>query len=124
MPTRTLFVLLPLAWIAPALCAVAEQPNVILMMTDDQGSGDFGIAGNFELYDMISDPQESQNLVAQHPDVVERLKQAYDAWFDDVSSTRPDVRAGSVISAECATRAAGRAADRGVRHRSYRSAGP
>ncbi len=44
----------------------------------------------FELYDMISDPQESRNLVAQHPDVVERLKQAYDAWFDDVSSTRPD----------------------------------
>jgi arylsulfatase A-like enzyme len=44
----------------------------------------------FELYDMANDPTESKNLVVEKPDVVERLKQAYDTWFDDVSSTRPD----------------------------------
>ena len=44
----------------------------------------------FELYDMQADPMESKNLVTEQPDVFQRLKQAYDKWFDDVSSTRPD----------------------------------
>lgn len=44
----------------------------------------------FELYDMQADPKESKNLVTEQPEVFQRLKQAYDKWFDDVSSTRPD----------------------------------
>ncbi len=44
----------------------------------------------FELYDMANDPMESRNLAAGEPGIVARLRQAYDAWFDDVSSTRPD----------------------------------
>jgi arylsulfatase/arylsulfatase A len=45
---------------------------------------------NFELYDLQGDPGETKNLIAQKPDVFRRLKDSYDAWFDDVSSTRPD----------------------------------
>ncbi len=45
---------------------------------------------DFELYDLQQDPGETTNLAAQYPDVVARLKEAYDHWFDDVSSTRPD----------------------------------
>ncbi len=45
---------------------------------------------NFELYDIASDPGETRNVAADHPDVTQRLKAAYDQWFDDVSSTRPD----------------------------------
>ena len=44
----------------------------------------------FELYDMTADPREENNLAAKQPDVVERMKAAYDAWFDDVSNTRPN----------------------------------
>ncbi len=44
----------------------------------------------FELYDMASDPTESHDLVAEQPEILTRLKAAYDRWFDDVSSTRPD----------------------------------
>ncbi|MHB8864202.1 MAG: arylsulfatase [Pirellulaceae bacterium] len=44
----------------------------------------------FELYDMLDDPTESRSLLAEQPEVFQRLKQAYDQWFDDVSSTRPD----------------------------------
>ena len=44
----------------------------------------------FELYDLLADPGEKQNLIAEKPQVAARLKQAYDKWFDDVSSTRPD----------------------------------
>ncbi len=43
-----------------------------------------------QLYNLKSDPQQRNNLAATHPDVLARLKASYDAWFDDVSSTRPD----------------------------------
>lgn len=44
----------------------------------------------FELYDILNDPREETNLVAEKPKVFARLKQQYNQWFDDVSSTRPD----------------------------------
>ncbi|MBN1854074.1 MAG: arylsulfatase [Pirellulales bacterium] len=44
----------------------------------------------FELYDVVSDPQERINLATKETAVLERLKADYNAWFDDVSSTRPD----------------------------------
>ncbi|MGE4003412.1 MAG: arylsulfatase [Planctomycetaceae bacterium] len=44
----------------------------------------------FELYDLTSDPGERNDLAAIHPAEVQRLKAAYDAWFADVSGTRPD----------------------------------
>ncbi len=44
----------------------------------------------FELYDLLADPREERNVAAQHPDIVKRMKAGYDAWFEDVSSTRPD----------------------------------
>ncbi len=44
----------------------------------------------FELYDIANDSAESHNVATDHPEIVQRLKAAYDQWFDDVSSTRPD----------------------------------
>jgi len=43
-----------------------------------------------ELYDMLSDPLEQEDLAQTFPEVVEDLQRAYDVWFEDVSSTRPD----------------------------------
>lgn len=43
---------------------------------------------NFELYDLDNDIGETNDLASEHPEIVARLKQAYDAWFDDVCSTR------------------------------------
>lgn len=34
-----------------------------------------------QLYDLIADPHETQNLAAQHPDVVARLAAKIDAWW-------------------------------------------
>lgn len=45
---------------------------------------------HLELYDLAADPGEMHDLAALHPQVVKRLSAAYDQWFDDVSSTRPD----------------------------------
>ena len=41
-----------------------------------------------ELYDLLEDPGEQTNLAADLPEVVERLKQGYEQWFEDVSATR------------------------------------
>jgi len=43
-----------------------------------------------ELFDMAADPYELRDVAAEHPDIVADLKRRYDAWFDDVGSTRPD----------------------------------
>ena len=42
------------------------------------------------LFDLHADPLEHVDRADQEPEVVARLLAAYDAWFDDVSSTRPD----------------------------------
>ncbi len=52
------------------------------------GKESFRGAPKFELYDLQADPGESNNLVDSQADVKRRLQQAYDRWFDDVSSTR------------------------------------
>jgi hypothetical protein len=41
-----------------------------------------------ELYDLAADPGEKYNVADQHPEILARLRQAYDAWFDDVKSSR------------------------------------
>ncbi len=44
----------------------------------------------FELYDMEADPLELEDVADQEPEIVEELTAAYDTWFDEVGSTRPD----------------------------------
>jgi len=44
----------------------------------------------FELYDMRADPLEMHEMARDRPEVVAAMRRAYDRWFDDVSSTRPD----------------------------------
>jgi arylsulfatase/arylsulfatase A len=43
-----------------------------------------------ELYDMLADPLEQRDLAEAFPEVLLDLQRTYNAWFDDVSSTRPD----------------------------------
>ncbi|MDA1263537.1 MAG: arylsulfatase [Planctomycetota bacterium] len=48
------------------------------------------VVPRWELYDMCADPLETNDLAAERPEVVADLAARYDAWFADVSSTRPD----------------------------------
>ena len=41
-----------------------------------------------ELYDLNSDPGESQNLAARFPHVLNNLSMAYEAWFDEMKRER------------------------------------
>lgn len=40
-----------------------------------------------ELYDMQADPGQKKNIAADHPEVVEKLRAAYEKWWADVSKT-------------------------------------
>jgi arylsulfatase A-like enzyme len=44
----------------------------------------------FELYDMNNDTLELVDVATKNPEVIAQLKQQYDRWFDDVSTTRSD----------------------------------
>ncbi|MDV6030106.1 MAG: arylsulfatase [Phycisphaera sp. RhM] len=69
--------------------ALHEEP---WKLVHPSGFGKESFAGepSFQLYDLSQDPRQTNNLAQQHPDVVQRLKRGYEAWFKDVSSTRPD----------------------------------
>jgi len=41
-----------------------------------------------ELYDLLADLGEQEDVAGQHPDVVAKLRAEYEAWFKDVSETR------------------------------------
>jgi len=41
-----------------------------------------------ELYDLNADPGEQEDIADEHPELVAGFRKRYDAWFDDVKSTR------------------------------------
>ena len=41
-----------------------------------------------ELYDLSEDPAEANDLAAERPEIVEDLRSRYEAWFEEVSSSR------------------------------------
>lgn len=53
-----------------------------------QGRGERSIDGppRYELYDIAADPGETKDLAAAHPEIVEKMKKQYEAWFDDVAA--------------------------------------
>jgi arylsulfatase A-like enzyme len=44
----------------------------------------FTLVNNVELYDLEKDPGEQHNVIAEHPDVVERFRAEYNKWWDSV----------------------------------------
>lgn len=44
----------------------------------------FSLVHNTELYDLQADPGETKNVIAEHPEVVAKLRAAYDQWWSDV----------------------------------------
>jgi len=43
------------------------------------------LIGGSQLYDIDADPGQQKNVAEGHPEVVERLREAYEAWWADVS---------------------------------------
>jgi arylsulfatase A len=61
-----------------------------------QGRGPRSIEGppRYELYEIAVDPGEKNDVAADHPQLVEKMRAQYDAWFDDVCArwlTQPHI---------------------------------
>jgi len=58
-----------------------------------QDRGDRSIDGpaRFELYDLQADPGEHVDLAGKHPEIVNEMRMAYDAWFDEVTDRYPQI---------------------------------
>jgi arylsulfatase/arylsulfatase A len=54
------------------------------------GRPDFNGEPAFELYNVVDDPDESEDLIDKRPELVSRLKRDYRQWFESVSNTRPN----------------------------------
>jgi len=69
--------------------AIHEHP---WKLVHPSGFGKESFAGEpkLELYNLNDDPRQQKDLAGERPKVTARLKAAYQAWFKDVSSTRPD----------------------------------
>ncbi|MCK5852690.1 arylsulfatase [bacterium] len=44
----------------------------------------YKLVNNSELYDLYNDPAESHDIAAEHPEIVEQMKRAYDKWWREV----------------------------------------
>jgi len=42
------------------------------------------LVGGKQLFDMPADPGQKTDVAEKHPDVVQRLRAAYEAWYDDI----------------------------------------
>lgn len=54
------------------------------------GKEEFTGQPQLELYNLEDDPRQQKNLAEKKPEIFERLKRDYVAWFKDVSTTRKD----------------------------------
>ena len=59
-----------------------------LLQAQGVGEGPGPKEPKFELFNIMDDPYEIHDVSSEHSEIVERLKQTYSSWFDDVCSTR------------------------------------
>ncbi|MGE0761388.1 MAG: hypothetical protein AB7O38_30520, partial [Pirellulaceae bacterium] len=52
-----------------------------------------GSTPSWKLFDVASDYGETTDVIAQHPEIAARLRQAYDRWWDDVQPMLVNERA-------------------------------
>lgn len=47
-------------------------------------SQQYRLVNNEELYDLSKDPAEQNNIIDKRPEVVRKMRKAYDAWWNDM----------------------------------------
>ncbi len=67
-----------------------RQGDWKLLHASGFGIDNFEGEPKFELYNLKADPTEQINVAGENPEVFARLKKQYEAWYADVSSTRPN----------------------------------
>lgn len=71
-----------------SFAAIGPQGRWKLLSSQKPSRGKKNSSPALELYDLKNDIGEKMNVAGEYPEIVSRLKQQYNAWFDDVSTTR------------------------------------
>ncbi len=66
----------------------ARSQNFKLVQPLGNGENRLPPQFDFHLFDMAADPLETKNIAAEKPEIVEKMKRDYEAWFKDVTSKR------------------------------------
>lgn len=90
-PDRMIFTRMPgwkrlVSYVDPVISDLQPLPGAVRTQRwrlVNDGSG-------WQLFDMIDDPEQAKDVAADNPQVVDRLTEAYDKWFTDV--TREPIR--------------------------------
>jgi hypothetical protein len=90
-PERTLFTHNPIRPDEQVSGAVRTQKHRLVREIKGPAGGSKAQANDasatpWQLYDMETDPGQSHDIAAEHPDLVKQLSAQYDAWFSDISS--------------------------------------
>jgi len=77
-------------------CAARNQNYKIVMTAENRRERQTKAIGfeETELFDMIRDPGEKTDISAAHPVIVQDMRQAYEAWFNDVTKDLVPVHIG------------------------------
>ncbi len=69
--------------------AIHEEP---WKLVHPSGFGREKLVGDLalQLYNLEADPMQKNDLASSKPEIVRHLKKSYEAWFKEVSETRPD----------------------------------
>jgi arylsulfatase A-like enzyme len=89
-PERTLFTHNPISQTNRYPGAVRTQTHRLVREIAGRAGGSAArendsTASAWQLYDLVADPGQAQNIAAKHPKLVADLSRQYEAWFDDVS---------------------------------------
>jgi arylsulfatase A-like enzyme len=74
----------------------ARGPRYKLVQASGAGEGNW--KPKYELFDIVADPFEKMDLAAEKPELVEKYRKQYEAWFEDVTRagfTPPRISIGS-----------------------------
>ncbi len=63
-----------------------EEPNQFKLQNFAVRNQRFRLVGNDALYDMVKDPSQTENLIEEHPKLVEEMRAAYEKFWKE---TRP-----------------------------------
>ncbi len=72
-------------------CAVRSQKYKLISVygkAEERNSGLPPLNPQFELYDLENDPGEEDNIAKEKPQIVAKMRNVYDAWFEDMRQTR------------------------------------
>lgn len=77
-------------WSQPDRVLITDSQRVkdpIMWRNSSTMSGSYRLINGEELYDVSADPKQNKNIIDEQPEVAQRLRSAYQAWWEELEPT-------------------------------------